>query len=136
MTDLDRYLTDDMIHVALRASDSANEGGVVGGRERMMRAALEAAAPLIAAKALEAARGPYRCCPHCADDLIHDVEKDDHTVPCQLCQNDIIQQAKAEAWDEGAHTAWERSTSEVNGARYHWRSDGEPVNPYEKGGQP
>ena len=48
---------------------------------------------------------------------------------------DIIRQAKAEAWDEGAHTAWERSTPEVNGARYHWRSDGEPVNPYEKGGQ-
>ena len=107
MTDLDRYLTDDMIHVALRASDSANEGGVVGGRERMMRAALEAAAPLIAAKALEAARGPYRCCPHCADDLIHDVEKDDHTVPCQLCQNDVIRRAKAEAWDEG------RSMSEL-----------------------
>lgn len=48
---------------------------------------------------------------------------------------DIIRQAKEEAWDEGAHTAWERSTPEVNGARYHWRSDGEPVNPYEKGGQ-
>lgn len=45
MTDLDRYLTDDMIHVALRASDSANEGGVVGGRERMMRAALSAVLP-------------------------------------------------------------------------------------------
>lgn len=48
---MSQYVTDDMIHAALRASDSANEGGVVGGRERMMRAALEAAAPLIAARA-------------------------------------------------------------------------------------
>ena len=36
----------------------------------------------------------------------------------------------AEAWDEGAETAWNRSTPEVNGARYHWRHEGEPVNPY------
>ena len=48
----------------------------------------------------------------------------------------VIQQAKAEAWDEGAEVAWGRSTPEVNGARYHWRSAGEPVNPYEQGGQP
>ena len=33
--------------------------------------------------------------------LIHDVEKDDHTVPCQLCQNDEINRAAAKAWDEG-----------------------------------
>lgn len=36
----------------------------------------------------------------------------------------------AEAWDEGAETAWNRSTPEVNGARYYWRHDGEPKNPY------
>ena len=36
----------------------------------------------------------------------------------------------AEAWEEGAETAWNRSTPEVNGTRYHWRHEGEPVNPY------
>ena len=36
----------------------------------------------------------------------------------------------AEAWDKGAETAWNRSTPEVNGTRYHWRHEGEPVNPY------
>ena len=38
----------------------------------------------------------------------------------------------AEAWDKGAETAWNRSTPEVNGTRYHWRHEGEPVNPYRK----
>lgn len=38
----------------------------------------------------------------------------------------------AVAWDEGAETAWNRSTPEVNGARYHWRHEGEPTNPYRK----
>ena len=69
--------------------------------QHVARLPLEVVAPLIAAKALEVARGPYRCCPHCTDDLIHDVEKDDHTVPCQLCQNDEINRAAAKAWDEG-----------------------------------
>ena len=41
-----------------------------------------------------------------------------------------LQQVKAEAWDEGAETAWNMSTPEVNGARYHWRHEGEPENPY------
>ena len=36
----------------------------------------------------------------------------------------------AGAWDKGAETAWNRSTPEVNGTRYHWRHEGEPVNPY------
>lgn len=35
-----------------------------------------------------------------------------------------------QAWDEGAHAAWERSTSRVNGEFHHWRHEGEPVNPY------
>ena len=64
MSDLDQYLTDDMIHVALRASDSANEGGVVGGRERMMRAALSAVLPDIIrqakANALTGAASAYQ----------------------------------------------------------------------------
>ena len=41
-----------------------------------------------------------------------------------------INTVKAEAWDEGAQAAWERSTPEVNGQNYYWRRDGEPVNPY------
>ena len=45
---------------------------------------------------------------------------------------DMIRRAKAEAWDEGAQTAWDRSTPEVNGRRYHWRHEGEPTNPYRK----
>lgn len=35
-----------------------------------------------------------------------------------------------EAWDEGAQTAWGRSTPTVNGQNYYWRTSGEPVNPY------
>lgn len=46
----------------------------------------------------------------------------------------LVADAKAEAWDEGANAAWERSTPEVNGAHYMWRSEGDPVNPY--GNQP
>ena len=38
--------------------------------------------------------------------------------------------AKAEAWDEGAEAAWERSAPEVNGQTHHWRHEGEPLNPY------
>ena len=36
----------------------------------------------------------------------------------------------AKAWDEGAEAAWERSTPEVNGERYMWRSEGDPINPH------
>lgn len=39
---------------------------------------------------------------------------------------------KAEAWEEGAETAWNRSTPEINGMHYHWRHEGEPTNPYRK----
>lgn len=39
-------------------------------------------------------------------------------------------EVKAEAWDEGAETAWDRSTPEVNGQNYRWRHDGLPNNPY------
>ena len=86
----------------------------------------------IRAQALEAARGPYRCCPHCADDIIHDVEKDDHAVPCHLCQIDVIQQAKAEALAEGDgyHTHEElyeyRMLYNAHAAR-GWLAEGVPV---------
>lgn len=44
------------------------------------------------------------------------------------------QAAQEKAWDVGAETAWERSTVEVNGQHYHWRSSGEPKNPYHEAG--
>ena len=34
------------------------------------------------------------------------------------------------AWEEGAKAAWARSTVEVNGQRYLWRTAGGPLNPY------
>lgn len=43
---------------------------------------------------------------------------------------DGMKDIPAKAWDEGANAAWERSTPEVNGAHYVWRSEGDPVNPY------
>ncbi|MFC0673526.1 hypothetical protein [Brachybacterium hainanense] len=41
-----------------------------------------------------------------------------------------LARVRAEAWDEGAESAWRRSTPEVNGQAYHWRRSGEPYNPY------
>ena len=48
---------------------------------------------------------------------------------------DAVREAMAEAWDEGANAAWQRSTPEVNGLRYHWRTHGEPRNPYREADQ-
>lgn len=45
-------------------------------------------------------------------------------------EKQIRERVAAKAWDEGAQAAWERSSPEVNGQNYYWRSDGEPVNPY------
>lgn len=28
----------------------------------------------------------YPCCSHCVDDFIHDVEPDQHTLPCDFCE--------------------------------------------------
>lgn len=42
----------------------------------------------------------------------------------------LIRAREAAAWDEGADAAWQRSTPEVNGLHYHWRSSGEPLNPH------
>lgn len=41
-----------------------------------------------------------------------------------------VRAREAAAWDEGAKAAWERSTPEVNGLHYWWRTSGEPLNPY------
>ena len=42
----------------------------------------------------------------------------------------VLPDLLAQAWDEGAAAAWERSTAAVNAERYNWRSAGEPLNPY------
>lgn len=42
----------------------------------------------------------------------------------------LIREARAEAWEVGARTAWDRSTATVNGQNYYWRTSGEPANPY------
>lgn len=34
------------------------------------------------------------------------------------------------AWDDGAATAWNRSTPNVNAHAYQWRTEGDPANPY------
>ena len=105
------YVTDEAVEAGQRGVEkrlawASIHWGVEGlhpdALPHLTRAALEEAAPLIAAQALEAARGPYHCCPHCSDDLIHDVEKDGHTVPCQLCQNDEINHAAAQALEDMA----------------------------------
>lgn len=41
-----------------------------------------------------------------------------------------VEAVRADAWDEGAEAAWARSTSEVNGQAYFWRTEGEPLNPH------
>lgn len=42
----------------------------------------------------------------------------------------LIRRAKAEAWEVGARTAWDRSTATVNGQTHYWRHSGKPANPY------
>ena len=44
----------------------------------------------------------------------------------------VLPELLAIAWDDGAATAWNRSTPEVNAHAYQWRTDGEPHNPYRK----
>lgn len=43
-----------------------------------------------------------------------------------------MQEREAAAWEIGAVKAWQRSTPEINGVHYEWRSSGEPTNPYRK----
>ena len=43
---------------------------------------------------------------------------------------DAVKRGQAEAWNQGAETAWSVSTIEVNDQLYHWRKSGEPRNPY------
>jgi hypothetical protein len=59
----------------------------------------------MAAAGLLATASPFPCCRHCAEDKIHDVEKDQHDVECQLCttaEHDAQVRADAitEVWDQ------------------------------------
>lgn len=49
----------------------------------------------IAAARGEGATGPFPCCPHCADDAVHDVPKNGHEVRCDICE------AKTHAYERG-----------------------------------
>lgn len=44
---------------------------------------------------LVALGGPYRCCEHCADDVVHDVEPNQHELSCQLCDDVLTRRAQA-----------------------------------------
>lgn len=44
---------------------------------------------------VERLRGPFRCCEHCPEDVVHDVEPNQHDMSCQLC--DDVQARRAEA---------------------------------------
>lgn len=57
---------------------------------------------------------------------IQDALRNDASAILDAVADDL----RAEAWAEGALTAWSVSTTEVNGQRYHWRRSGEPRNPY------
>ena len=46
---------------------------------------------------VEGLRGPFRCCPHCKDDAVHDVEPNQHEVSCQLCDDRLARRAEADA---------------------------------------
>jgi hypothetical protein len=41
-------------------------------------------------------REVFPCCEHCADDSIHDVPKDGHSLSCSLCEDEPRQRAEAE----------------------------------------
>ena len=43
-----------------------------------------------------------------------------------------FQKAMAEAWEQGAYAAWEKSNNQVNGETYFWAPEGAPANPYEE----
>lgn len=86
MSDLDRYLTDEVVDKASKAAWPLT--GYQDSRMEKARAALAAVLP------------------------------------------DLLRQAKAEAWEEGARAAWDRSTPAINGALYYWRRVGDPENPY------
>ena len=58
---------------------------------------------------IERLRGPFPCCEHCAEDPIHAVEEDGHTVACDFCQTAgadvVLVKAAADEYREG-YEAW------------------------------
>lgn len=82
-------------------------------------------------------RGPngYRCCKHCGDDSVHDVETDGHDALCSTCDSpntqtlDRLEAAERALADERAKVARvealaeeyeERSSDTENAERYPW----------------
>ena len=53
-----------------------------------------------------------------------------------LAEVDRLTAQRAETWEDGARTAWARSTPEVNGQTHQWRSSGHPLNPHQKENTP
>lgn len=45
----------------------------------------------------------HPCCKHCPEDPVHDVETDQHSVPCDFCQNAALRDAISDLaeWHEG-----------------------------------
>jgi hypothetical protein len=44
---------------------------------------------------VERLRGPFRCCKHCPEDQIHDVEPNAHDLPCTICEDTLRVRAEA-----------------------------------------
>lgn len=40
---------------------------------------------MLTAEALAALGATWPCCPHCAEDTVHDLPKDTHDLPCTSC---------------------------------------------------
>lgn len=69
---------------------------------------------------VERLRGPFPCCKHCPEDLIHDVEPNAHDLPCTICEDTL--RARVEA----AEAEVERLRGERDEARRnaeHWRTE-------------
>lgn len=93
-------------HVAAREEYDESCGSCVAAR----REAVAAAEKVIAAgwlspgqvaerertaeaRGAERAQGPYRCCDHCAEDPVHDLEPNQHAVRCTSCDRAEVRKA-------------------------------------------
>lgn len=56
--------------------------------------------------------GPFPCCPHCAEDPVHDVQPNEHDLPCSTCERleraAIIQDAQRGAAERALTDAYHR----------------------------
>lgn len=68
--------------------------------------------------------GPHPCCQHCAEDVIHDVEKDQHALPCTLCTTKRDAQVAAKTLRDAAARA--RDARATRGLWGRVQVDGRP----------